>query len=97
MIHCPRCGAGSKVTDSRPSRGTLRRRRQCEECTHRWHTMEIDHETYALILEAERAHVVVGKAARALQDIERRLKAKRNDAALEHAALDAKQNSRTGT
>ena len=41
-IVCPVCGAGEHgVKDSRPARGTIRRRRKCQSCNHRWTTYEI--------------------------------------------------------
>lgn len=34
---CPQCGAGSLVINSRTrDDGTVRRRRECKECGHRW-------------------------------------------------------------
>lgn len=40
-IQCPTCGNdGSEVVDSRPSSGTIRRRRQCDECHTRFTTFE---------------------------------------------------------
>lgn len=41
---CPKCGGGSRVTDSRPStHNTIRRRRTCvvSPCHHRFTTFEI--------------------------------------------------------
>lgn len=42
MIVCPACKhEDSRVYDSRPFRNTIRRRRQCLACDHRWSTIEI--------------------------------------------------------
>ena len=35
------CGKRSDVKDSRPGRGTLRRRRKCAVCGARWSTVEV--------------------------------------------------------
>ena len=43
-IQCPECNhRGTKVVDSRPDyeRGSIRRRRECEACGARWHTLEL--------------------------------------------------------
>jgi hypothetical protein len=40
---CPECGADSKVTDSRPSHRSIRRRRECLACHYRWTTFEVVH------------------------------------------------------
>ncbi|MBP5153871.1 MAG: transcriptional repressor NrdR [Lachnospiraceae bacterium] len=40
-MKCPYCGAeDTKVIDSRPAEGTIRRRRQCEKCDKRFTTYE---------------------------------------------------------
>lgn len=40
-MKCPFCGAeDTKVIDSRPAEGTIRRRRQCEQCDKRFTTYE---------------------------------------------------------
>lgn len=39
---CPRCGAASKVYDTRRSRtGAIVRRRTCPKCWYTWRTIEI--------------------------------------------------------
>ena len=41
-MKCPQCQATkSEVTDSRPNRAGLRRRRKCVACGHRWTTYEM--------------------------------------------------------
>lgn len=37
---CPKCGGQSTVIDSRMISGTVRRRRECEQCGHRFSTEE---------------------------------------------------------
>ena len=38
---CPECGCDkSHVTDTRPYQKGIRRRRECENCGHRWSTYE---------------------------------------------------------
>lgn len=42
-MKCPNCGLVNndcKVVDSRPFKHTIRRRRECSECNHRWTTYE---------------------------------------------------------
>ena len=40
-MKCPFCGAeDTKVIDSRPTEGSIRRRRQCEDCSKRFTTYE---------------------------------------------------------
>jgi transcriptional regulator NrdR family protein len=42
-MKCPHCGRldeNSKVTDSRPYKHTIKRRRECSFCHHRWSTFE---------------------------------------------------------
>lgn len=39
---CPKCeSVATDVVDSRPSGSTIRRRRRCRGCSHRWTTFEI--------------------------------------------------------
>ena len=49
---CPECGQGSAVTDSRPSDGTVRRRRRCSHCSNRWTTIELNQDAITEIEEA---------------------------------------------
>ena len=39
---CPLCGGKTHITDSRSDGETVRRRRECLECKHRFTTKEID-------------------------------------------------------
>lgn len=39
---CPICGGKTKIYDSRPDDESVKRRRECLECGHRFLTMEID-------------------------------------------------------
>jgi hypothetical protein len=41
MTKCPKCRARSSVTDARPTRNSMRRRRMCNKCGTRWTTWEI--------------------------------------------------------
>lgn len=41
-MKCPKCGGDGLVTDSRPSKKYIRRRRKCTSCDHRWTTVEIE-------------------------------------------------------
>jgi len=38
---CGLCGGKSTVTDTRPWRGSIRRRRKCLGCDYRWTTIEV--------------------------------------------------------
>ncbi len=40
MVRCPFCGAETKVTDTRESEDSVRRRRECEKCERRFTTYE---------------------------------------------------------
>lgn len=43
-MKCPECGLmdeANRVIDSRPFKNTIRRRRECSECKHRWNTYEV--------------------------------------------------------
>lgn len=44
-VICSECGGASGVTDSRPISGTVRRRRKCDVCGHKWTTFEFSRET----------------------------------------------------
>jgi hypothetical protein len=39
-MNCIQCGSDTKVTDSRPSKDGIRRRRECKKCNHRFTTRE---------------------------------------------------------
>ncbi len=40
--HCPKCGQAGRILNARtsPVTGTLRRRRICSACAHRWTTKQ---------------------------------------------------------
>ena len=40
IMNCPKCQAKTAVIDSRPHKGTVRRRRKCKKCGHRLTTYE---------------------------------------------------------
>lgn len=40
MRHCPKCGCGSRVIDSRETTTSVRRTRECRKCKSRWSTWE---------------------------------------------------------
>lgn len=40
MCKCAKCGGKSKVIDSREQPLSIRRRRECVKCKHRWNTYE---------------------------------------------------------
>ena len=41
MIDCPRCEGSAEVIDSRRTGNSVRRRRSCLSCGHRWSTVEV--------------------------------------------------------
>ena len=41
-MNCPCCDSTSGVAESRRKSGTMRRRRWCHACAHRWWTIEIE-------------------------------------------------------
>ena len=43
---CPVCGGKTTVVDSRPSEDSVWRRRECQECSYRFNTIEIDMDLY---------------------------------------------------
>ena len=46
-MSCPACGKGGALTiDSRGTPTTVRRRRKCPHCQHRWTTYEMEAEPY---------------------------------------------------
>ncbi len=55
MIICSACGAqSSAVTDSRVrDDGCVRRRRKCEECGHKWTTVEVNLENFKTSLDGD--------------------------------------------
>jgi len=61
---CPACGANrNSVTDSRASRGTVRRRRYCDNCNHRWTTYEVSEEVIRSVLKVARTSREIREAA----------------------------------
>ena len=51
-MNCPFCGYGeSKVMDSRPTEGKIRRRRECVSCGGRFTTYEIIEETPLMVVK----------------------------------------------
>lgn len=54
MIKCPACGhTESKVLDSRPADGSIRRRRECMECQRRFTTYERVEETPVMVVKKD--------------------------------------------
>lgn len=55
MIQCSACGSQqSSVVDSRPrDDACTRRRRKCDDCGHRWSTVEVSLEDYQASLDSE--------------------------------------------
>lgn len=45
-MNCPHCGCDTRVIDSRPNEDSIYRRRECENCKHRFSTVEIDADYY---------------------------------------------------
>ena len=53
-MNCPICGCETSVVDSRPSEDSVKRRRQCVECKHRFTTVEIDADYYAILMPTDK-------------------------------------------
>jgi transcriptional regulator NrdR family protein len=71
---CPACGGTDvKVTDSRPTNGPLRRRRECGGCGKRWTTYEISADAYENTMRnmGRTVSIISGKCTRLLEEIER--------------------------
>jgi transcriptional regulator NrdR family protein len=49
MRRCPACTGPSKVYDTRETKDTVRRARECKVCGARWTTMEITHDEWVLM------------------------------------------------
>ena len=50
---CPKCRSENVlIINSRPRGDTVRRRRECENCSERWTTLEISMEEYQLLTYA---------------------------------------------
>lgn len=61
---CPKCGAGSRVANSRKHQSTLRRRRVCLLCDHRWTTLEVISTTRDILQTLD---LLMAKGARRLE------------------------------
>ena len=48
-MNCPKCNGAVFVVDSRPTDGTIIRRRCCQECGNRFSTYEVSKEQYNLL------------------------------------------------
>lgn len=70
-MNCPQCGhEKTEVRDSRPYGETIRRRRRCHACAHRFSTYEILQEEYDVIAASDtNALKRVGRAAAELQRV----------------------------
>ena len=54
-MSCPACGKGGALTiDSRGGPTTVRRRRECPCCKHRWTTYELAAEAYEELVKAHK-------------------------------------------
>jgi transcriptional repressor NrdR len=56
MMRCPYCGHfGTRVLDSRPSNEnrSIRRRRECDSCNHRFTTFEVVEETPIMVIKKD--------------------------------------------
>ena len=53
-MNCPICGCETSVVDTRPSEDSVRRRRKCVECSHRFTTVEIDADYYAILMPTDK-------------------------------------------
>lgn len=51
---CPKCGAETRVQNSRPTAHGILRRRKCDECGHRHSTLEILYEGHERAREVAR-------------------------------------------
>ena len=62
---CPKCKSKSKVCDSRPTEdGTIRRRRECLKCSHRYATTEVLVEITQVVAKPAQPKKVVVTAKR---------------------------------
>lgn len=81
-MNCPKCGSYNLVVrDSRPSKQSIRRRRHCNDCGHRFNTIEIsiaDFEARDAI-----AGVIKGNTAELIVAAEEREKESDSDGILE--------------
>lgn len=76
-FYCPSCGHDrSRVMDSRPWKNWRRRRRQCDECTHRYTTYEValphhmtDREFKQAILAIATIEIELKRHLKSLQDL----------------------------
>ena len=59
-MKCPHCQSGeSKVTDSRPGKGTVWRRRECLSCGRRFTTTELVGTSTDITIDGKRASKIV--------------------------------------
>jgi transcriptional regulator NrdR family protein len=68
-MKCPECGAETAVIDSRPALGTVRRRRECTACGHRFTTREVNQEDWENLREAARRAAVHRRIANAVRTL----------------------------
>lgn len=68
-MNCPKCDAETAVIDSRSALGTVRRRRQCEACGHRFTTREVNQEDWEALREAVRRAELHRRIAEALRTL----------------------------
>lgn len=53
-MNCPICGGHTFIKDSRKDEDCVKRRRECEECKHRFSTVEIDADYYETLKEKKK-------------------------------------------
>lgn len=68
-IVCPKCGSAAEVIDSRPGpvlgdECSVRRRRACVACDHRWTTYEVSEDKIAHLMDMQRSLSTFAKYAR---------------------------------
>lgn len=72
-MNCPKCSGKSEVSDSRPKDGTVRRRRKCLKCGHKYTSYEVDVSTLLLVRNQSKTvkHVLreLQKAARSAEKL----------------------------
>ena len=56
-MNCPICYGQTHVIDSRPNEDSIRRRRECLECNHRFSTVEIDTDYYETLRPIDKSAV----------------------------------------
>lgn len=56
-MKCPECGlidSNCRVIDSRPFKNTIKRRRVCSFCNHKWNTYEIDESKFEFLASRDK-------------------------------------------